>query len=65
MFIFWHSSSVRYLLSYIIMQIYRIKTKYKNCQNINTNSSMSLNAKNWAISNNFPTDVKNLDIIFV
>ena len=42
-----------------------MKTKYKNRQKYQYKHFMSLNAKNWAVSNNFPMDQANLDIIFV
>ena len=49
----------------IISRNYGMKTKYKNCQKYQYKHFKSLNAKNRAVSNNFPMDQANLDIIFV
>ena len=42
-----------------------MKTKYENRQKYQYKHFMGLNAKNLAVSNNFPMDQANLDIIFV
>ena len=49
----------------IISRIYGMETKYKNRRKYQYKHFMSLNAKNRAVSNNFPMDQANLDIIFV
>ena len=48
-----------------ISRIYGMKTKYKNRRKYQYKHFMGLNAKNLAVSNNFPMDQANLDIIFV
>ena len=49
----------------LISRIYGMKTKYKNRRKYQYKHFMGLNAKNLAVSNNFPMDQANLDIIFV
>ena len=49
----------------LISRIYGMKTKYKNRRKYQYKHFTGLNAKNLAVSNNFPMDQANLDIIFV
>ena len=55
----------RHNIYHIYFADLRMKTKYKNCWKYQYKHFRSLNAKNWTVSNNFPMDQANLDIIFV